>query len=123
MSWTFPFDTTAPDRNHLARTTGPVRVEGISQGHHRREILRREQSGHEFHLLDTNPVLARDASSQTDTFFKDLMTRLQDRPHLLGIAFVKQKDGVDIPVASMEDVGNPQVVTQTDGRDEAKDLG
>ena len=29
---------------------------------------------------------------------------------------------MDVPIAGMEDVGNPQVVTQADGRDIAKDL-
>ena len=61
MPWAFSFDAPRSPGQHLVGAAASVRVERVSQGDHGSQVFRGEELGHEFHLLDADPVFPRDA--------------------------------------------------------------
>src|SRR5438046_1349782 len=65
-------------------------------------------------------MLSRHAAALADTLLQDLMTGRQNPLDLIRIALVEQDDRVQVAVASVEDVANPQIVLLADGLDSAE---
>ena len=51
-----------------------------------------------------------------DALVQDLVARQEDALDLLGVALVEEEDRVDVAVAGVEDVGDPEVVPLADRR-------
>ena len=67
-------------------------------------------------------MLARNTPAHGDTLIEDFVARQQHALDLVGILVVEEQDGVNITITRVENVGNPQVVPLTDGRDEAENV-
>ncbi len=64
--------------------------------------------GHVLDLLDADPVLAGDGAAQLDAGGENLVGGREHPLHLVGVVLVKKEDGVDVAVAGVKDVGDPQ---------------
>src|SRR3954451_7937364 len=119
---TLPLDAAPTAREHLGRAATPLGVEGGPEGGHRGEVVGGEELGHELQLLDADAVLTGDAAADGDAFLQDLVAGQEHAPDLLRVTLVEQEDRVDVAVAGMEDVGDPQAVMRADGVNLAEDV-
>src|SRR5262245_3356819 len=113
-------DAGAGRRQHLVGAAAVLRVEGRAQPQHQRQVLRREQSRHEVDLLDANAVLSCHTAPLANTLLEDLMTGGQHAFHLVRVALVKKQDRMQVTVASMEDIADPDIVFFADALDLAE---
>ncbi len=106
----------APPGSILNGLHRPEGLNAFRNGDHGGQVFRRKQLGHEFHLFDADAVLAGHASPDRDALVENLVARQEHALHLIGVALVEEQDRVNIAVAGMEDVGDPQIVPPTDRR-------
>src|SRR5439155_13166671 len=59
-------------------------------------------------------VLAGHAAPAGDALVKDLVARREDALHLIRVALVEEQERVDVAVAGVEDVADPQAVLGAD---------
>ncbi len=123
MPRAFSLNTARAAGEHLGWVAPALGVERAPDRHHRGQVLGGEQLGHEFHLFDSDPMFAGNAASHRDAFIEDLVAGQQDPFDLVLVAFVKEQDRMDVAVAGMEDIGDPQVVPQTNLSDESQNMG
>src|SRR5262245_61444040 len=108
---------------HLARVADAVWVERPAQALHHREVVGAEEQRHRARLVDTDAVLARQRAARVDARLED---RLGERASALGLALgpcVVEDERVEIAVAGVEDVADPQAVLDLELGDPAQDLG
>src|SRR5579859_4305846 len=89
-SRSLPLDTAGAAGQHLEGIASSVRVERVPQGDHGGQVLGGEELGHELHLLNADPVLTGHAPSDRDALIQNLMARLKDALHLVGVALVEE---------------------------------
>src|SRR4051812_14061760 len=117
------FQTMTAGGKDLRRAAPALRVEGVPDRDHGGEVLGGEELRHERDLLDADSVFARDAAADADALLEDLVAGVQNALDLVRVALVEEEDGVDVPVAGVEDIGDPDVVTARDSLDEPQDVG
>src|SRR5262249_37155376 len=110
-------------RQHLVRAATALLVERRPQPQHPVEVLRREQLRPEVQLLHAHAVLARDAAARADALVENLVAGRQHALHLVLVALVEEQDRVDVAVAGMEDVANPDIILLADALNLAEDVG
>ena len=103
-------DASAGRWENLMRGTTVLRIERTAQPQHLLQIGRAKQLRHEIQLLDADAVLAGDAAAAGDALVQDFRARFQHAPHLIRIALVEQDHRMDVAVAGVEDVADPQIV-------------
>src|SRR5207302_10720924 len=74
-------------------------------------------------LLDADAVLAGDRAAVADARFQDFRARIHHALDGAGLALVEEDERMEVAVAGVEDVGDPQAVAIHDSSDLAEDLG
>src|SRR5712692_6771058 len=95
-------------RHHLARVGEPGRVERAPQPLHRVEVAGPEQERHRARLVDSDPVLAGDRAARLDARVEDRLGQLLGALGLALVALVVEDERMEVPVAGVEDVADPQ---------------
>src|SRR5712692_4533357 len=107
----------------LARVHDPVRVQRDLHTLHRIEVVGAVDPGHEGALLESDPMLARECTTQLDDRAQHLFTcALHLRQHV-AFAKVEQDVGMQVAVARVEDIRNRKLVVDADLADSRQDLG
>src|SRR5438093_12837168 len=101
-------------REDLPRVEAALGVEGALRRAHRLEISRGEDPGHVRLLFQADAVLARKRAAQFDALLEDVRAGLDDALGFVGVALVEDDAGMEVAVASVEDVGDGQVVALAD---------
>src|SRR5262245_48891479 len=115
-------DAGAGGRQHLVGAATVIGVERGPQAHHHGQIVGGKQARHEVNFLDADAMLAGDAAADRDAFFQDLVAGGEDAPHLLRVALIEEQDRMDVAVAGVKDVGDPQLVMLADSANLAQDV-
>ena len=105
---------------------GVAEAGGIEDGAkllHRVQGFRRKQKRHMVALFDPDAVLAGQCPADAEAQLQNGVGGGGDTAHIVGQSLVKERDGVQIPVAGVEDVGNPQVILDADSGDGPQDFG
>ena len=68
-------------------------------------------------------MFAGHAATQIDALAQDFVTGLQDPLDLFRVTLIEQQDRMNISVACMKDVYDPQIMTLAAGNDEFQNLG
>src|SRR5882724_1261782 len=100
---------TPGDRKHLIGAEISARIEGIAEVFHGGEVRRREHLAHKANLFHANAVLARDAAAARQALIENLIAGGENPLHLLGITLVKQQNRVNVSVARMKNVDDPNI--------------
>src|SRR6516164_7803959 len=68
-------------------------------------------------------MLTGDAAAAAQAFFQNVVTGVQHALHLLAVAFVEKQNRVDVAVAGMKNVGDPDLVLFADALNLTKNMG
>src|SRR5215212_9409757 len=94
----------------LARVADPVRVEGAPQELHDVHVVGGEHLGHVLHLVAPDAVLARERPTVLQAGEDDLPGQLFGLVGLTRGVVVVEDERVEVAVAGVEDVGDPEAV-------------
>ena len=110
-------------RQELARVHDPVGIKDTTEPRHEVEVGGGELERHALRLVHSDAMLAGDAAAQGQAGPEQrLVGRL--RPlELAGDAIVVEDHGMQVAVARVEDVGDPEPVAGADGLHLPHDLG
>mgnify|MGYP003704701163 CR=1 FL=1 len=76
----------------------------------------------EIDLLDADTVFAGHTAAEVEAALENVVTGRDGAADLVGVAFVKQHERVDVAVAGMKDVRDAQAVFAARGADETHDV-
>src|SRR3954452_20367323 len=113
----------AVQREDLGRVEEPRRIEHGPHAHLLLKVLRRELDRHQVALLDADPVLACETAADLDTELQNVLACCFGLLQLARLVDVEHDIRVQVPVASMEDSGDPETVTIADLVDAAENVG
>src|SRR5712691_856228 len=101
-------------REHLPGITEPVRIEGVLEALHQREVGRREDERHEVHFLEPDAVLARDGAADLGAHLHDLGAGGDDARLFARLARIVEDVRMQVAVTGVEDVADAQAVRADD---------
>src|SRR5262245_65400184 len=94
----------------LAGVAEATRVESLAELVHEREVGLAEDERHVVHLLEPDPVLARDGTADLGAHLEDLAARLDHARFLAGNARIVEDVRMQVAVARVEDVADTETV-------------
>ena len=98
-------------------------VEDFAEFLHRGEVSCGKLFGHEIDFFDADAVFAGDAAAEFDAFFMDVIAGLDSFGDLFRIAFIVEDKRMNVAVASVKDVRDPQIIFSAGCANEAHDFG
>src|SRR2546423_14835948 len=93
------------------RIAALCRIENASQLLHSVEVRGAKLLGHEIDLLHANAMLASDAAAECDTFFQNFFASMDGAFHLVWITFIIQDERMDVAIAGVENICDPQPIS------------
>ena len=97
-------------------------IEGGTQVPHRGKVTLRKHLVHEVDFLHPNAVLAGDGAATLQAFVQDLVAGHKHAFHLGRIPLIEQQNRMDVAIAGMEDIDDPQFISRGDFGDFAEDV-
>ena len=97
-------------------------IECITQILHCGQVALGKHLMHKVDFLHANAVLAGYGAAALQAFIQNLVAGEEDPPDLSRVPFVEQENGMNVAVAGVKDVDDPQFVAGGDFRDFAEDV-
>src|SRR5207249_1343182 len=109
-------------RQHFIGAEVAAGIKCVAKIFHRGQIGRSEHFAHKADFFDADAVLARYASAARQTFLQDLVAGSEHALDLGRVALVEQQNRMNVAVAGMEDIDDPNVVLAADLHDFSQDM-
>ena len=106
----------------FAGIEGGIGIEGVVDAAHEIEVGIGEEERHEFRFFHANAVLAGERAADFDAIADDFCGGFESALELRGVAGIVENDGVQVAVASVENVTDLKAVLIADLPDAAQSL-